>query len=182
MPARHKVFISYHHDNDESYKKIFEIRFGSAFGAVIPGAVQFGDIDTNLSADAIRQKIRDDYLRETSVTVVLIGTQTWQRKHVDWEISSSIRDTDLNPRSGLLGLFLRSHASFGSDNYKQYTIPPRLHDNVECGFAVLADWTEDPKRIQELVHEAYLRKSKCDPDNSFDLFRQNRTGDRWYDS
>ena len=33
MSNRHKVFVSYHHALDESYKKIFELRFGNTFGS-----------------------------------------------------------------------------------------------------------------------------------------------------
>jgi len=64
--------------------------------------VQIGYINENLSADRIRQIIRDEYLRDSTVTFVLVGAQTWQRKHFDWELSSSIRNTQHNLRSGLL--------------------------------------------------------------------------------
>ncbi len=180
MTERHNVFISYHHANDESYKKIFELRFGNRFGVLVHGSVQLGDLDPNLRTETIRQRIRDEYLRDTSVTVVLIGTQTWQRKHVDWELSSSIRATKLNPRSGLLGLFLPTHPAYRANSYDRYTIPPRLYDNAQCEFALLADWTEDPDTVQDLIHRAYLRKSTHEPDNSRDLYQNNRSGQRWY--
>ena len=35
----------------------------------------------------MRQKIRDEYIRDATVAIVLIGPRTWQRKHVDWEHS-----------------------------------------------------------------------------------------------
>ena len=123
MSNRHKVFVSYHHVLDESHKKIFELRFGNAFGAIVPGSVQIGDIDPNLPTETIRQKVRDEYLRDTSVTVVLIGAETWQRKHIDWEIGSSIRDTKANPRSGLGEVtFGRTQARFVR---LQRTLPAR---------------------------------------------------------
>lgn len=180
MTARHKAFVSYHHANDENYKKIFELRFGNRFGVLVRGSVQLGDLNPNLNTETIRQRIRDEYLRDTSVTVVLIGTQTWRRKHVDWEISSSIRATKLNPRSGLLGLFLPTHPAYRAKTYDPYTIPPRLYDNAKRDYAVLANWTEDPDGIQDLIHQAYLRKSRHEPDNSRDLSQNNRSGQRWY--
>lgn len=150
MSQLHKVFVSYHHELDESRKNIFELRFENRFGAIIPGAVRIGDIDPSLPTETIRQKIRDEYLRDTSVTVVLIGALTWQRKHVDWEIASSIRDTIANPRSGLLGIILPSyydhHFAGRRDRYDPHTIPPRLHDNVEAGFATLHVGLKTPRR------------------------------------
>ena len=179
MSNRHKVFVSYHHALDENYKKIFELRFGNAFGAIVPGSFQVGDINPNLSTETIRQKIRDEYLRDTSVTVVLIGAETWQRKHVDWEIGSSIRDTEFNPRSGLLGILLPAYPRPGPNKYNPYTIPPRLHDNIECGFASIYNWSEDAGTVQGWIHDAYLRKSRVDPDNSREAFSKNRTGSAW---
>ena len=46
--------------------------------------------------------IRDGYLRNTTVTIVLVGTETKLRKHVDWEIYSSMHDGQVNKRSGVL--------------------------------------------------------------------------------
>jgi len=181
MSNRHKVFVSYHHALDESYKKIFELRFGNAFGAIVPGSVNDGEIDPTLSTETIRQQIRDKYLRDTSVTVVLIGAETWQRKHVDWEIGSSIRHTEFNPRSGLLGILLPTYPRADKSKYNLRTIPPRLHDNIKCGFASIHNWSEDAATVQGWIHEAYLRKGRVLPDNSRDSFGKNRTGDEWTD-
>lgn len=181
MSQRHKVFVSYHHANDENYKNIFEYRFGNRFGILVRGSVQLGDIDETLQTDTIRRRIRDEYLRDTSVTVVLIGTETWKRKHVDWEISASIRQTEFSPRSGLLGLFLPSHPSYGKQRVDSYTIPPRLYDNVACEYAILAHWTNDADEMQALIHKAYLNKRNVQPTNARPLFGKNRSGDRWTD-
>lgn len=181
MSNRHKVFVSFHHALDENYKRIFEMRFGNAFGAIVPGSVNDGDIDPNLPPDTIRQKIRDNHLRDTSVTVVLIGAETWQRKHVDWEIGSSIRHTDYNPRSGLLGILLPAYPRPAPGKYNPYTIPPRLHDNLKCGFASIHNWSEDAATVQDWIHQAYLRKSTKQPDNSRASFGKNRTGAAWTD-
>jgi len=183
MSNLHKVFVSYHHELDESHKKIFELRFGNKFEAVIPGSVQVGDIDPNLPTETIRQKIRDEYLRDTSVTVVLVGALTWQRKHVDWEIASSLRDTTANPRSGLLGILLPAYCQhhYGGQwgKYNARTIPPRLHDNIEAGFATIHNWSEDPSEVQDWIHKAYLRKARVLPNNARDLFAKNRSGASW---
>ena len=142
-------------------------------------SVQIGDIDPSLKTETVRQKIRDEYLRDSTVTVVLIGTETWKRKHVDWEIGASIRDTQYNPRSGLIGIFLPSHSDYGRDGYNPYTIPPRLHFNVEYGFAKLYDWNTNPDTVQSWIHQAFKRRTEINPDNSFPSFVNNHSGDRW---
>ena len=194
MAARHKVFVSYHHANDENYKNIFNLKFGNKHDILVRGSVELGDIDPNVQTETIRRTIRDNYLRDTSVTVVLVGTQTWQRKHVDWEISSSIRNTAANPRSGLLGILLPSFMqayghSVRTDSlgnvlaYDPFVVPPRLHDNVACGYARLYTWTEDPEVLAGRLHEAYLAKHRIlvEPNNARTLFARNRSGDRWTD-
>ena len=117
-------------------------------------SVRIGDIPNGLNTDEVARRIRDDYLRAATVTVVLIGAGTWRRKHVDWEIAATVRDTDANHRSGLIGILLPSHPSFGSDGYYPYTIPPRLHYNVECGFAKVYRWKDSPSVVAGWINEA----------------------------
>jgi len=179
---RHKVFVSYHHANDQYYRNLFEQLFASGgYDIMISKSVQIGDIDSNLQTETIRQKIRDEYLRDSTVTVVLIGTQTWQRKHVDWEIGSSIRDTTYNPRSGLLGIFLPTHPSYNSNTYNPYIIPPRLYYNAKCGFSKLYDWNTNPYIVQQWIHEAFENRNRIIPDNSYPSFVNNKFGERWYE-
>lgn len=180
--VRHKVFVSYHHYNDQCYRDRFEDLFTNRYDIMVSKSVQIGDIDRNLKSETIRQKIRDEYLRDSTVTVVLIGSETWKRKHVDWEISSSIRDTEYNPRSGLLGIILPSYLRTDTNTYDPYTIPPRLYDNVKCEFAKLYNWSENPIEVQEWIHDAFQQRNKIIPDNSFPLFSNNRSGERWYEN
>ena len=82
-------------------------------GYIVDKSVHDEDIDdVNLSIETIRQRIRDNFISDTTVTVALIGPCTWQRKHVDWEISASLIERSNNPRCGLLGLILPNHPDF----------------------------------------------------------------------
>ena len=182
MNNRHKVFVSYHHANDQHYKDHFETLFANIYDTMVSKSVEEGDIDPNLKTDTIRQKIRDEYLRDSTVTVVLIGAETWKRKHVDWEIGSSIRDTQYNPRSGLLGILLPTYPRppDNPNNYYIHTVPPRLYKNVECGFAEIYNWGENPIDVQLWIHEAFKRRNQDPPpDNSYPPFVNNRHGERW---
>ena len=100
---RHRVFVSYHHE-DQSYKDSFVAMMGND---IVDESVGDGDIeDRILATETIRQRIRDNFIRDATAAVVLIGPYTWQRKHVDWEIGSSLRATRNNSRCGLLGILL----------------------------------------------------------------------------
>ena len=137
MSYRHKVFVSYHHANDQEYRETFERWFSDVYDIMVSKSVEIGEINPNLKTDTIRQKIRDEFLRDSTVTVVLIGAETWKRKHVDWEIGASIRDTKFNPRSGLLGILLPTYPRpLGKPhNYYYTTIPSeasRQHRTRVC--------------------------------------------------
>jgi hypothetical protein len=98
---KHKVFISYHHGNDQGHKEALT-DFNDKYGIFIDASVDSGDIDDELDDEAIREKIRDEYLQDSSVTIVLVGTETRRRKHVDWEIYSSMYNGAVNKQSGIL--------------------------------------------------------------------------------
>ena len=173
---RHKVFISFHQD-DQKYKK----RFAQMMkGNVVDKSVEDGDIDDqNVKTTTIRQKIRDEFIADATVTVVLIGPCTWQRKHVDWEIGSSLRDTEKNPRCGLLGILLPKHPDFGKEEYDPHLIPPRLADNCEGDdpYACLYDWNSQAVDIRQWIHRAFKRRKRTpDPNNKSQQFRRNRRG------
>ncbi len=179
MNNRHKVFVSYHHDNDQAYRDEFEKLFSDIFDIMVSKSVQIGDLDPTLATKTIRRKIREEYLQDSTVTVVLVGAETWKRKHVDWEIGASIRDTQNNPRSGLLGILLPTYPAY--PKYYRYTIPRRLHYNKHCGFAGVYVWSDNPNHVQSWIHTAFNQRNKITPDNSYPLFANNRSGERWYD-
>ena len=105
--TKHKVFISYHHDNDQWAKERL-LELNSKYDIFIDGSVDTGDISDDLSDEEIRKKIRDKYLRDTTVTILLVGTETKNRKHIDWELYSSMYDGKVNKKSGILVIQLPS--------------------------------------------------------------------------
>ena len=179
----HNVFVSYHHtDPDQKYRDEFEKLFADHHEIMISKSVQVGEIGNDLKPETVRQKIRDEYLRDSTVTIVLIGAKTWQRKHVDWEIGSSIRETEKNSRSGLMGIFLPSFPFNPDNKFNSRIIPPRLYDNWKDEnkrFAQLYNWSTDPNKIQNWIHKAFEERKKILPDNSYENFVYNRTGDQW---
>ena len=175
---RHKVFISFH-EEDIGYKKRFVQKGKNVF---VDRSVDTGDIkDEGLKVETIRQKIRDEYIRDATVTIVLIGPKTWQRKHADWEIGSSIRKTRRNPRCGLLGIILPNHPNYQMEKRNLRLMPPRLVDNIKGDdpYALVYDWppTRAEARLREWIHRAFVRRNGKSPDNSRASFARSRTRD-----
>ena len=178
----HKVFISYYHEGDQEYKD----RLVQALTRkIVDMSVSPGDIhDENLHIDEIRRRIRDDHIADATVTIVLIGPCTWQRRHVDWEISASIIDRRRNQRCGLLGLLLPTHPNHKNkqEDRNPRLIPPRLARNIGGNdpFAVMCDWPKYglAKKILPRIDEAFQRRNRTPwPDDGLVLFEKDSLGD-----
>ena len=77
---RHKVFVCYHHQQDQGLRDRFENLFADRYNIMDSRSVGIGDIPNGLNLDEISRRIRDNYLRDATVTVVLVG-----RGHVEKE-------------------------------------------------------------------------------------------------
>ena len=171
---RHKVFISFH-EQDIQYKERFVGMMGKR---IVDRSVDTGNIDdTGLKVTTVRQKIRDDYISDATVTIVLIGPCTWQRKHVDWEIGSSMRKTKKNPRCGLVGILLPNHPHYWKGTLNPYLIPPRLAGNWQGDdpYTLIYKWPNPwtPARIGEWIHRAFVRRQGPPPNNERKPFGRN---------
>ena len=122
---RHKVFISYHHDDQTAAEKFVET-FDEERDVFITRALGV-DIEQDINSDDtdyVMQRIRQLYLIDSTVTIVLMGRCTWARRYVDWEIQSSLRHGETVTANGLLGIKL---PSFRKDDY----YPQRLNANLK---------------------------------------------------
>ena len=94
----HKTFISYHHAKEQELKEeIIKLGSGDDF---IDKSVSDGDIDINLSEETIMRKIREEYLGDSTVIVVLIGEETYDRPYINSEIQAAL----WNKSTGLIGV------------------------------------------------------------------------------
>ena len=204
----HKVFISYHHQNDQYYKEdllAINNRYKQLYGnpIFIDRSVDTGDISENLSDENIRQKIRDEYLQDSTVTILLVGAETKYRKHIDWEIYSSMYNGKINKQSGLLIVNLPTVKAYSSiraghifhgekDIYpnslwtsfttrKEYKknypcLPDRIIDNFLYNAKIsVTDWDKitDPKILKYLIDITFEDRMHCDYDLSRPMRRQN---------
>lgn len=136
----HKVFISYHHYNDQRYKE-YLVKMARQHMIFIDKSVDTGDIDDSLPDDRIREIIRDEYLRDSTVTIVLVGQETKRRKHVDWEIYSSMYDGSVNKKSGVLVINLPGTSDLG-------VAPRREEKSIVYPDIDIAHWTSVTSRAE----------------------------------
>ena len=200
---KHKVFISYHHENDQLYKEKL-VRIGKEFSIFVDKSVDTAQISDSLSDQQIREKIRDRYLRDSTVTIVLAGKETKRRKHVDWELYSSMHDGSVNRRSGILVINLPSVGGCGFcivshkdekeivypdisswtriDTRSEFEslypdMPDRIIDNLLAPKATIsvAPWDKvlEADKLRFLIQSAFEDRETCEYDMSRPMRRRN---------
>ena len=150
---KRKVFISYHHRNDQAFKESL-LDFNRTYNIFIDASVDIDDIDDDLPSQAIRQVIRDEYLANSTVTILLVGTEPRYRKHIDWELYSSMIDGTVNKRSGILVINLPS------TNCTTFTAAHP--DEKEIVHPECTSWTNVATRTE------YEQRYPCMPDRIID--------------
>lgn len=203
MISRHKVFISYYHDDDQFYKDEI-IKWNKIYNLFDDYSVNDGDIDdTYLTDEEIRVKIRDEYIKDATVLILLCGCNTKYRKFIDWELHAAMYDTEKNPKMGILVVNLPScrnniravedrekeivasnitkWTSFTKRSEYEYAypdLPSRLIDSLVTKHSdiTFANWvtiSNNPLLLQELVDFAYMRRKTIEYDLSAPLRRKN---------
>lgn len=172
--TRRKCFISYHHADErevEHFIQMFDHDHDVLLSRGI-GASMAGDIINSSSNEYIMRRVRENYLRDSTVTIVMVGRHTWGRKFVDWEIAASLRNTPSNNRNGLMAVTLPSIAGVPSRQ-----LPARFGDNLngEDGYARWWKYPADASALATCIETAYqYRTSRSNlVDNSRPLRVQN---------
>lgn len=152
-----KIFVSYSHRLDQGAADDFRGFFSDDRDVYIDKSIRddVGDLQKETIKNRLRQLISD-----STVTVVLIGNETGGRWWVDWEIYNSLRKSQSNERSGLLGIRIP---------YKQQWVPERLNDNVP-GMGHIIDWPSNYRTLVNEIESAYDKRW-----NSPALWRKLRT-------
>ncbi len=199
----HKVFISYHHGNDQVYKEKL-LTINESHNIFINKSVDTGGIDDSLDDSQIRELIRDEYLKDSTVTILLVGTETKKRKHLDWEIYSSMYNGKVNKKSGILVINLPStgctlcraaHAeekiivhpeienwttiNSRTEYESRYPyMPARIIDNflqesVKISVVAWNTIEENPNKLSFLIDATFNDKAGCNYDLSRPMRRAN---------
>lgn len=150
MGVKHKTFISFYHEDDQYYKEKLEKLWGHQ---IINKSVEYGEYDSDDTDAYIKRLIREEKISDSSVVVVLVGPNTKNRKHVDWEIYAGLRNS-INGSAGLVGILLPEVLTPDRKYYKS-DLPLRLADNVESGYAKVYAWDYAIENFTEIVEEAF---------------------------
>ncbi|NFN16895.1 hypothetical protein FDB52_01080 [Clostridium botulinum] len=145
----HKVFVSYHHLNDQKKADYLRDAYGEN-NTLLDRSLDKAYED--MSDDEILAAIRKEHLKDSTVTIVLIGSKTANRKWVDWEIYSSLRPYGERSRNGLLGIYLPTAGE----------APERLQDNIDSGYAVTMKWESISTQLEKKINEAYENREKIE--------------------
>jgi hypothetical protein len=74
-PVKHKIFVSYHHDGDQTYYDAFSRTFHDTYDVIYDNSVE-RSIDSEDPVYVMR-RIRENFITGSSCTVVLVGPNTW---------------------------------------------------------------------------------------------------------
>lgn len=171
-----KIFISYHHkrEQEEKNKLAQLINDYAIFLDTKDMSVKMGDIEPSWPDNKIAKIIREEYLKDTSITILILGTHTKCRKHIDWEIESSLsKYGSLNRRSKINGLIILETSEFIkksiSDNDEvinyhslitEANSGKRIYEIVKSGYAIVSSFDEifsDIRKLKTLLDESEIR-------------------------
>lgn len=130
--TKRRVFISYHHARDQLWYNILSPALTNHYECAHDSSLDRAcDSD---DCDYVMRRIRENYIKGTTCTIVLCGSETFGRKYVDWEIKAT-----LDRGHGLIGVRLPTAVN---GNLGKTIVPDRLHQNIESGYAVWIDWAD----------------------------------------
>jgi len=163
--VKRKMFVSYHHGGDQAYYNTFSNAFHDTYDVITDNSLE-REVDSD-NVDYVMRRIRENYISGSSCTIVLVGKDTHARKYIDWEMKAT-----LDMQHGLIGVRLLT-APVSRDN--KVTVPGRLHDNIQSGYAVWCSWAEitaSTQACQRYIEAANARDKRV-IDNSRDRRLRN---------
>ena len=162
--TKRRIFVSYHHDNDQWFYNEFSRIFNDTYEVVTDISLDRA-VDSD-DPDYVLRRIREKNITGSSCTIVLCGSETPNRKYVDWEIKATV-----DKMHGLIGINLPTSVTVSQGGV---TVPGRLYDNIQSGYAVWIDWTSlTPDFLTQCIESANS-KSALLINKSRPMMRRNR--------
>jgi hypothetical protein len=147
QPKRPRIFVSYQHSSDQAYYDQFSEKFHDGYESIFDNSLE-RCIDSD-KTDYVIQRIRDNFITNTSCTIVLVGPTAHERKYLDWEIKAT-----LDKEHGLIGIHLPNLAP-RLDGL--FDVPLRFAENVRSGYALWIHWNAviaEPHALPKMIQTA----------------------------
>ncbi len=131
------------------------------------------DLINSSNPDYVMSRIRELYVSDSTVTIVMLGQCTWARRYVDWEIQASLRQPENSLPNGLLGIKLPT--------FTQY--PERFNNNLTAqgdtpdqNYAGHIDYPTTLQALENAIEWAFNRRTTHAKyiKNSRERFTNNR--------
>lgn len=158
--VRRKCFISYHHTDQTAVNQFID-RFDHNNDVFIYrglGVEIEDDIINSDNPEYVMLQIRERYLQDSTVTLVMLGQCTWARRYVDWEIQASLRNGEKITPKGLLGVKLPAFSQF-PDRFNRNLLTPAAK---AAGRGCYASYMNYPSTVEELsnaIEGAFQRRT-----------------------
>jgi hypothetical protein len=150
--TRHKCFLSFHHA-DQQAVDAFIGRFDEKQDVFITrGITMPDDVIDSEDSDYVMRRIRLLYLKDSTVTIALIGACTWARKFVDWEVQASLRQPADGLPNGLLAVLLDKKRTSGH-------LPDRVKLNWEAGYAKFQAYPGNATDLSSWIEDAFQART-----------------------
>ena len=154
---KRNVFISYYH-GDQQLVNDFVRDFSDVFIPKTIG-VKDGDFDVDsTNPEYIMRKIRETKLKDSTVTIVLVGSCTHSRRYVDWEVKASLQQ-GLTLPNGLIAINLPYMGTKGA-------LPERVSQNIsrdangnDLGYARYYVYPASKQQLYSWIEDAYIART-----------------------
>lgn len=153
-PIRRKVFLSHYHGHGD-WTDAFLRDFGSVFIRRSVGALGDDNLINSGNPEYVMQRIRDEFIGDSTVTIVLVGNCTHSRRYIDWEIKGSLKRAKDGLPNGLLAI---------QCSQNPVHLPPRLaanwnSDNLNC-YARFYRYPQTTDQLRTWIEDAFAARTQ----------------------
>lgn len=169
----HKTYLSYHPEDQSQVERFLE-QFDHLNNLAIqrpPGELE-QDIEREDDKHKLIHKMRQRYLKDSTVTLLLLGPCTYTQRSVDLELLASLhhgQDVMADPNedilpNGLVAVML--------PHYQEDGFPDRLNENLRVSedqpepYARVIPYPEDKMTLAAAIKDAHTRRETLLPNNT----------------
>jgi len=176
-PVKRRVFVSYSHMNQQEVEN-FVFKWRNVFTPRALGMAFDNNLINSDNPTYVMSRIRAEYLGDSTVTIVLVGTCTHSRRYVDWELKASLQRGTSTP-NGVVAFLLPSAHNHNSRLYPH--LPDRLASNYkyldDTSYARYWFMPETEAQMRNCIEIAFQARTRLADNivNSTERMLYNRT-------